>query len=174
VHSVGRAEQLRVPLAKLCLSSCMRRLSASGNLNTSKTKDTNKARMAEMLVRLVWTYICKNVRSFGSPKRYLYKIRGKDTTFSPIMQTLFYNFSIFLQKNVVFYTFRPSKRLTRYAKASSISGQKTSPREYKNTYKNYDFWKNIWIYGIFCVILQRKLVVRLWHRLRLKKSMKQR
>lgn len=54
--------------------------------------------MAEMLVRLVWTYMYKNVRSFGSPKRYLYKIHGKDTTFSPIMQTLFYNFAFFTKK----------------------------------------------------------------------------
>lgn len=63
--------------------------------------------MAEMLVRLVWTYMYKNVRSFGSPKRYLYKIRGKDTTFSPIMQTLFYNFAFFYQKTSFFTPFVP-------------------------------------------------------------------
>ena len=39
--------------------------------------------------------------------------------------------------------------------------------------KSYDLWKNIWIFGKNIVILQRRWFVKLWHRLRQKKSMKQ-
>ena len=63
----------------------------------SKTKYTNNARLPEIIGAFGLITVYKNLRSFGSPKRHLHKIRGKDTTKNWIMQTLFYNFDIFLQ-----------------------------------------------------------------------------
>ena len=68
-----------------------------GNISMSKTKYTNNARLPEIIGAFGLITVYKNLRSFGSPKRHLHKIRGKDTTKNWNMQTLFYNFDIFLQ-----------------------------------------------------------------------------
>ena len=68
-----------------------------GNISMSKTKYTNNARLPEIIGAFGLITIYKNLRSFGSPKRHLHKICGKDTTKNWNMQTLFYNFDIFLQ-----------------------------------------------------------------------------
>ena len=68
--------QKQQPLSELLL---IEMISISAH-NTSKTKDTNSARLPEIIGAFGLVTIYKKLRSFGSPKRHFYKMRCKDTT----------------------------------------------------------------------------------------------
>ena len=99
-------------------------------ITTSKTKYTNNARQAEIIGAFGLVTIYKNLRSFGSPKRHLYKIRRQRYYIFLIYANLILQFYDFSSK---FYLFR--QKCPTFPK---IIARKSKPAGYNFPAEVYD------------------------------------